>query len=297
MQTPELPDSSTAEVVAAPSEARDNHLETAELVEAARWRYYVLDAPTLSDAEFDTLMRRLEELEERYPELRTPDSPTQRVGGAVSTSFTPVAHLEQMMSLDNAFSAGELEEWVARLAREGVDAAEFLCELKVDGLAINLLYDDGRLVRAATRGDGRTGEDVTLNVRTIETIPDKLAGTRKYPVPARVEVRGEVYLPVAAFEKLNEAMVEAGKPPFANPRNAAAGSLRQKNPRITATRPLAVVCHGIGFREGFAPTRQSEAYAALKVWGLPVSDRAKVVTDLADVDEFIAYYGEHRHDV
>ena len=296
-ETPELPDLSAVEVQAAPSEAREEHLETAELVEEARWRYYIKDAPSMSDAEFDTLMRRLEELEERYPELRTPDSPTQKVGGAVSTLFTPVDHLEQMMSLDNAFSAGDLEAWAARLAREGVDDAEFLCELKVDGLAINLLYDDGRLVRAATRGDGRTGEDVTPNVRTIDNIPDKLTGTKKYPLPARVEVRGEVFLPVEAFEKLNETMVDAGKPPFANPRNAAAGSLRQKDPRVSATRPLAVVCHGLGFREGFWPTSQSESYAALKAWGLPVSDRAKVVPDLADVVDFIAFYGEHRHDV
>jgi DNA ligase (NAD+) len=296
-QTPELPETSGATVEAAPPEAREEHLEVAEQVEDARWRYYVRDAPTMSDAEFDKLMRRLEELEERYPDLRTPDSPTQKVGGAVSTEFTPVAHLEQMMSLDNAFSAEELQSWKARLDREGAEKAEFLCELKVDGLAINLLYDDGRLVRAATRGDGRTGEDVTPNVRTIDNIPHKLSGTSEHPVPARVEVRGEVFLPVEAFEKLNESMVEKGKPPFANPRNAAAGSLRQKDPRVTATRPLAMVCHGTGLREGFEPKRQSESYAALAAWGLPVSDRAKVVPDLSAVDEFIAYYGEHRHDV
>ena len=296
-QTPELPETSGATVEAAPPEAREEHLEVAEQVEDARWRYYVRDAPTMSDAEFDKLMRRLEELEERYPDLRTPDSPTQKVGGAVSTEFTPVAHLEQMMSLDNAFSAEELQSWKARLDREGAEKAEFLCELKVDGLAINLLYDDGRLVRAATRGDGRTGEDVTPNVRTIDNIPHKLSGTSEHPVPARVEIRGEVFLPVEAFEKLNESMVEKGKPPFANPRNAAAGSLRQKDPRVTATRPLAMVCHGTGLREGFEPKRQSESYAALAAWGLPVSDRAMVVPDLSAVDEFIAYYGEHRHDV
>ncbi|HJR38892.1 MAG TPA: NAD-dependent DNA ligase LigA [Nocardioidaceae bacterium] len=296
-QTPELPETSGATVEAAPPEAREEHLEIAERVEEARWRYYVKDAPTMSDAEFDALMRRLEELEDRYPDLRTPDSPTQKVGGAVSTEFTPVDHLEQMMSLDNAFSAEDLQSWKARLDREGVQGAEFLCELKVDGLAINLLYEDGRLVRGATRGDGRTGEDVTPNVRTIDNVPHKLTGTEEYPVPARVEVRGEVFLPVAAFEKLNEDMVEAGKSPFANPRNAAAGSLRQKDPRVTATRPLAMVCHGLGYREGFQPERQSESYAALDAWGLPVSERAKVVPDLQAVDEFIAYYGEHRHDV
>ncbi|MGH3508885.1 MAG: NAD-dependent DNA ligase LigA [Nocardioidaceae bacterium] len=285
-----------AQPESAPADAREDHATLAERVEQARWRYYVLDAPTLSDTEFDKAMRRLEELEERWPDLRTPDSPTQKVGGAVSTEFTPVAHLEPMMSLDNAFSGDEVAAWAARIAREGA-AAEFLCELKVDGLAINLLYDKGRLVRAATRGDGRTGEDVTPNVRTIANIPDRLTGTEDHPVPERVEVRGEVFLPVAAFEELNETMVAAGRAPFANPRNAAAGSLRQKDPRVTATRPLAMVCHGIGARVGFEPDRQSAAYAALRVWGLPVSERVKVVPDLAGVSDYIAFYGEHRHDV
>jgi DNA ligase (NAD+) len=296
-QIPEVADESGDTVAQAPPEAREEHRDLAEQVEEARWRYYVKDAPTISDAEFDALMRRLQELEESYPELRTPDSPTQKVGGAVSTEFTPVDHLEQMMSLDNAFSADELEGWKARLEREGVSDADFLCELKVDGLAINLLYEDGRLTRAATRGDGRTGEDVTPNVRTIDNVPHRLTGTEEYPVPELVEVRGEVYLPVAAFERLNETMVEAGKPPFSNPRNAAAGSLRQKDPRVTASRPLAMVCHGLGARRGFEPKRQSESYAALRAWGLPTSDRAKVLKNLDEVDEFIAYYGEHRHDV
>jgi DNA ligase (NAD+) len=296
-ESAEIPESSDAVVAAAPPEAREEHQEVAEQVEEARWRYYVKDAPTISDAEFDALMRRLEELEDTYPELRTPDSPTQKVGGAVSTEFTAVDHLERMLSLDNAFSAEELQAWGARLAREGADGAEFLCELKVDGLAVNLLYEDGRLVRGATRGDGRTGEDVTPNVRTIDNVPHRLQPSEDYPVPARVEVRGEVFLPVEAFEKLNETMVGTGRGPFANPRNAAAGSLRQKDPRVTASRPLAMVCHGLGFREGFAPERQSESYAALAAWGLPVSDRAKVLPDLKAVEEFIAYYGEHRHDV
>ena len=293
----EIPESAGAEVEAAPPEAREEHQTLAEEVEEARWRYYVLDAPTLSDAEFDARMRRLEELEEQYHDLRTPDSPTQKVGGAVSTDFAPVEHLERMMSLDNAFSTEELAAWAARIVREEITDAEFLCELKVDGLAINLLYEDGRLVRAATRGDGRVGEDVTPNVRTIDNIPHRLSGTEEHPAPARVEVRGEVFLPVEAFGELNAAMVEQGKPPFANPRNAAAGSLRQKDPRVTATRPLAMVCHGLGVREGFEPTRQSESYAALAAWGLPVSDRAKVLPDLDAVGEFIAHYGEHRHDV
>ena len=288
-------DASTTEP--APDEAREEHAQLAEEVEAARWRYYVLDSPTLDDADFDRRMRRLEELEEAHPELRTPDSPTQKVGGAVSTEFTPVDHLQRMESLDNAFSLEELEAWHARLARDGVEAPPLLCELKVDGLAINLLYEDGRLVRALTRGDGRTGEDVTPNVRTIEAVPDRLAGTEEFPVPALVEVRDEVFLPTEAFERLNESMTEAGKPVFANPRNAAAGSLRQKDPRVTATRALGMVCHGLGAREGFEPASQSQAYSALRAWGLPTSDRAKVVPSLAEVEDFIAHYGEHRHDV
>ena len=279
------------------AELRQEHRTIAEQVEDARWRYYVRDDPTLSDAEFDRLMRRLEELEEEVPDLRTPDSPTQKVGGAVSTEFTAVDHLERMESLDNAFSYEELETWSARLARDGIEDPDFLCELKVDGLAINLLYEDGRLVRALTRGDGRTGEDVTPNVKTIDSIPHRLAANDEFPVPSLLEVRGEVFLPVQAFERLNEAMVDAGKPMFANPRNAAAGSLRQKDPKVTATRALGMVCHGIGARKGFVPKAQSEAYAALKAWGLPTSNRVKVVKGLKPVEEFVEHYGEHRHDV
>ena len=211
--------------------------------------------------------------------------------------FTAVDHLRPMESLDNAFSYEELESWYARLARDGVDAPALLCELKVDGLAINLLYEDGRLVRALTRGDGRTGEDVTPNVRTIDSVPHRLTGTDEHPVPARVEVRGEVFLPVAAFERLNEQMADAGKPVFANPRNAAAGSLRQKDPRVTATRALDMVCHGIGAREGFEPASQSGAYDALAAWGLPVSDQVRVVATLREVEAYIEHAGEHRHTI
>mgnify|MGYP000630899122 FL=1 len=281
----------------APDAAREEHKRLVEEVEEARWRYYVLDDPSIDDADFDARMRRLEELEVAHPGLRTPDSPTQTVGGAVSTEFTPVDHLQRMESLDNAFSLEELEAWHARLVRDGVESPALLCELKVDGLAINLLYEDGRLVRALTRGDGSTGEDVTPNVKTIDSVPHRLTGTDEFPVPALVEVRGEVFLPTEAFERLNESMTEAGKPVFANPRNAAAGSLRQKDPRVTATRALGMVCHGLGAREGFEPAAQSEAYAALQAWGLPTSDRAKVLGSLAEVEEFITYYGEHRHDV
>jgi DNA ligase (NAD+) len=277
--------------------ASNEHQSLTEQVEEARFRYYVLDQPTLSDADFDRRMRRLEELEEQFPQLRTPDSPTQKVGGAVSTEFTAVDHLQRMESLDNAFTFEELETWQARLARDGVERPALLCELKVDGLAINLLYERGRLVRALTRGDGRTGEDVTPNVKTIDSIPHVLTGTEEFPVPDLVEVRGEVFLPTEAFENLNTAMVDAGKPMFANPRNAAAGSLRQKDPRVTATRALGMVCHGVGARKGFEPTAQSASYSAMRAWGLPTSDRVRVVPDLEGVLEFIEYYGEHRHDV
>lgn len=278
-------------------EQKTEHQELAEQIEDARYRYYVLDDPTLSDAEFDQLWRRINELEEQFPELRTPDSPTQKVGGTFSTEFTAVDHLQRMESLDNAFSFEELAGWHARIAKDGAAQAELLCELKVDGLAINLLYEKGRLVRALTRGDGRTGEDVTPNVRTIKSIPHRLTGTDEFPVPDLVEVRGEVFLSNEAFDKLNASLVDAGKPMFANPRNSAAGSLRQKDPRVTATRELGMVCHGIGAREGFQPVAQSHAYDALKAWGLPTSDRVKVLKTLAEVEEFISYFGEHRHDV
>ncbi|KQZ67598.1 NAD-dependent DNA ligase LigA [Nocardioides sp. Root151] len=288
---------SSSEVSSATPEARDRHRLLSEQVEDARWRYYVLDDPTLSDADFDVRLRELEALEDEFPELRTPDSPTQKVGGAVSTEFTAVDHLQRMESLDNAFSYDELEAWHARLVRDGVEKPALLCELKVDGLAINILYEKGRLVRALTRGDGRTGEDVTPNVKTIDSIPHRLTGTDEFPVPDLVEVRGEVFLPVEAFERLNDAMRDQGKPPFANPRNAAAGSLRQKNPKVTATRALGMVCHGIGAREGFSPTAQSQAYDALKAWGLPTSPRVRVLPDLKAVRSFIEEYGEHRHEV
>lgn len=278
-------------------EAREEHARVSEEIEEARWRYYVLDDPTLSDADFDQRMRRLEALEEEFPELQTPDSPTQKVGGAVSTEFTAVDHLQRMESLDNAFSDEELEAWYARLGREGIEAPALLCELKVDGLAINLLYEDGRLVRALTRGDGRTGEDVTPNVRTIESVPARLHASDEFPVPRLVEVRGEVFLPVEAFERLNASLLEAGKQQFANPRNSAAGSLRQKDPRVTATRALGMVCHGLGKREGFEPKAQSHSYEALAAWGLPVSDQVRVVSTLAEVKAYVENAGEHRHSI
>ncbi|MCU7723581.1 NAD-dependent DNA ligase LigA [Actinoplanes sp. KI2] len=276
------------------SEVSTRHAELADEVRGHQYRYYVLDAPTVSDAEFDKLLRELEALEEEYPALRTPDSPTQNVGGTFSTTFTPVQHAERMLSLDNVFDEQELAAWAERTVRDAGGPVEFICELKVDGLAINLTYEKGRLVRGATRGDGRTGEDVTSNVRTIREIPERLDDDNP---PDLLEVRGEIYFPVSAFADLNASLVEQGKAPFANPRNAAAGSLRQKDPRITASRGLRMVVHGIGARVGFTPTSQSHAYEALHSWGLPTSGRWKLVDDLAGVHDYIAYYGEHRHDV
>jgi DNA ligase (NAD+) len=278
-----------------PPEAKERHATLSTELEEHQYRYHVLDAPTIGDGEYDALMRELVSLEDRYPGLRTPDSPSQRVGGAYSTLFEPVAHLERMMSLDNSFTDEELAAWVERIEREvGSKTTEYLCELKIDGLAVSLTYERGRLVRGATRGDGRTGEDVTLNLRTIADVPERLNGTN---VPALIEVRGEVYFTVDAFTVVNDGLMAQGKAPFANPRNAAAGSLRQKDPRITASRALRLTVHGVGAREGFTARRQSEAYEQLQAWGLPTSNRWKVVPGLAGIREYIAYYEKHRHDV
>ena len=281
-----------------PVDVRHEWTELAEEVRGHQFSYHVKDAPTISDGEYDALIRRLNALEDRYAELRTPDSPTQQVGAAFSTDFAAVEHLERMLSLDNAFSAAEIAAWAARVERDvgskGGAAHHLLCELKIDGLAINLLYERGLLVRAATRGDGRTGEDVTNNVRTIVGIPRRLAGSDH---PENIEIRGEVFFPVEAFAELNASLVGAGKPPFANPRNAAAGSLRQKDPRVTASRPLRMLVHGIGAHEGFSIERQSQSYDVLRSWGLPVSTHYKVFDDVTAVQAYIDYYGEHRHSV
>ena len=317
----------------APADARRRHADLSLDITEADHRYYVLDSPTISDIDYDTKMRELRALEEQYPDLRTPDSPTQTVHGNISTLFTPVEHLERLLSLDNVFTDEDLGGWADRAARLG-GADPYLCELKIDGLAIDLVYRDGALVKAATRGDGRTGEDVTPNIRTISSIPARLAGDGW---PAVLEVRGEVFMPVEAFGKLNESLLDAGKAAFANPRNSAAGSLRQKDPRITASRALDAIVHGIGRVEGYAdpasrgiagqdgsdgisgpageagitgtakgpgeeghlegaPDTQSGWYERLRGWGLPVSGLYKVVPDMAGVREYIAYYAEHRHD-
>ena len=280
------------------AEASQRHADLSERVNEARWRYYVLDAPTVSDGEFDALMRQLIELEDAFPSLRTPDSPTQQVGSPPSTTFAPVEHLQRLMSLDNAFSREELDRWAQRAIRElgekRLAQSGYLCELKVDGLAIDLVYQRGRLIRAATRGDGRVGEDVTANVKTIKVIPHRLSGT---DVPETLEVRGEVYFAVTDFAALNESLVLSGKAPFANPRNAAAGSLRQKDPKVTASRNLGFVSHGIGVLQGFTADRLSDAYDAMDRWGLPVSPHRKLARNLAEVWERVEYFGEHRHSV
>ncbi len=278
------------------TQARERHARLAAEVADHQFRYYVLDAPIVSDGQFDTLWRELLELEEQHPELVTPDSPTQKVGGRFSTDFTPHDHLERMLSLDNAFSPDELRAWAERVTRD-VGEVSYLCELKIDGLAVNLLYENGVLTRALTRGDGRTGEDITLNMRTLDEVPERLTGTAAFPVPSLIEVRGEVYFRLADFAALNASLVEAGKPPFANPRNTAAGSLRQKDPRITASRHLRLICHGFGKRVGFDLVRQSEAYSALRAWGLPVSDRTVVLRSVDEIVAHVGYWGEHRHDI
>jgi DNA ligase (NAD+) len=279
-------------------EVRRRWQELAEEVREHQFRYYVKDAPIVSDAEFDELLKELTELEDRYPELRVPDSPTQLVGGAgFATDFGEAEHLERMLSLDNVFAPEELQAWAHRVENEIGRTPDYLCELKIDGVALSLVYRDGRLIRAATRGDGRVGEDVTLNARTIDEIPETLRATKEHPVPAVLEVRGEVFFRVTDFENLNANLVEEGKAPFANPRNSAAGSLRQKNPAVTAKRRLRMICHGIGHAEGFRPQTLHGAYSALKAWGLPVSEHTTRVKGIAAVEERIAYWGEHRHDV
>jgi DNA ligase (NAD+) len=289
---------SSAEADPVAPEVRRLWRELADEVREHQFRYYVRDAPIISDADFDQLLRRLATLEDEHPELRTPDSPTQLVGGAgFATDFTSARHLERMLSLDNVFSTEEFDVWAARIHAEVGDDVPFLCELKIDGVALSLVYRGGRLVRAATRGDGRTGEDVTLNARTIDDVPERLTASDKYPVPDVLEVRGEVFFRLADFEALNAALVEDGKAPFANPRNSAAGSLRQKDPAVTARRRLRMICHGLGHIEGYRPATLHDAYLALGAWGLPVSEHTTRVENAAGALERIAYWGEHRHDV
>jgi DNA ligase (NAD+) len=285
------------ELTPATAEQKQQWDELAEEVRGHQFRYYVRDAPVISDGQFDDLLKRLQAMEEDHPDLRTPDSPTQLVGGGFETDFTAVDHLERMLSLDNVFDADELRAWVRRVEVEAGENLHYLCEVKIDGVALNLIYENGRLVRAATRGDGRTGEDVTLNARTIDDIPERLAATEEFPVPTLLEVRGEVFFRLEDFQALNASLVEQGKPPFANPRNSAAGSLRQKNPAVTSRRRLGMICHGFGRMEGFDPPAQSVAYDALAAWGLPVSTHTVLVQGVDAVVERMEYWGEHRHAV
>ncbi|MFN2536607.1 MAG: NAD-dependent DNA ligase LigA, partial [Mycobacteriales bacterium] len=257
----------------APVDVRERAAELARTIEELAFQYYVLAQPTVADGEYDALVRELQAIEEAYPELRTPDSPTQKVLETWSTDFTPVDHLERLMSLDNVFTAEELRAWAVRTEREG--KPRYLCELKIDGLAVALVYRNGVLERGATRGDGRTGEDITPNVRTLRTVPKRLVGD----FPPLLEVRGEVFMASDDFLELNARLVAAGKTPFANPRNGAAGSLRQKDPKVTAGRPLSLTLHGIGAVEGWQPASQSEAYRKLAEWGLPTSKRFEVFDD------------------
>ncbi|WP_084105543.1 NAD-dependent DNA ligase LigA [Demequina sp. NBRC 110056] len=292
-----------SETSASPSPSADpraRHQDLVQQVEEHRARYYGDDAPTISDAAYDALERELRDLEEAHPELVEPDSPTQLVGSARGeTGFASVQHRERMMSLDNAFSLEDVAAWLARIGREAGDH-QIVCEPKIDGLSISLTYERGELVRGVTRGDGTTGEDVTDNVRTIAGLPFTLAGDH---VPELVEIRGEVYLPVEAFERLNEALLAEGKAPYANPRNTAAGSLRQKDPSVTATRPLAVTTYALGALEwGDREPHprigsQSGIYEVLAEWGLPVSAFSTVLRGLEPIEEYLSDLEAKRHDL
>ena len=275
----------------------DRYHQLIQEVDDARAAYYDRDAPVLSDAEYDKLYRELEDFEAQYPQYRSADSPTTQVGGAASEAFAPVEHLQQMTSLDDVFSLEELAGWETRMANDtGRSDLDMLTEVKIDGLAVNLLYENGVLNRAATRGDGWVGEDVTANVRTISCIPHRLKGL----VPTRVEIRGEVYFPTKDFESLNAERVRTGEAPFVNARNAAAGSLRQKDPKKTAERPLAMLAHGIGFVEagdsGFTePDTLSGWFECLKNWGMPVSPHTKLLRGREAIEKRIGELGAQRH--
>lgn len=267
--------------------ARLRVAELVDLINRHRAAYYQGDTVLIADAEYDKLMLELQTLEAEHPELITGDSPTQTVGGEVSQTFAPVTHLERMMSLDNVFSEEELDAWLLK-----TEGGPYLCELKIDGLAINLRYKKGRLVSAATRGDGSVGEDVTRNVLTIAGIPHQLNGNS---IPADVEIRGEIFFSLADFAKLNQSLIDEGKAPFANPRNSASGSLRQKDASVTASRPLRMVVHGVGGWQLTGEQSQSSLYAQLREWGMPTSTNYKVVSDAKEVKKYIAAFEAKRH--
>ncbi|MDQ3981333.1 MAG: NAD-dependent DNA ligase LigA [Actinomycetota bacterium] len=279
--------------MATKKQAEKRIAELREAIDYHSYRYHVLDDPEIADVEYDALNRELIELEETFPELVTPDSPTQRIGAPPSDLFAPVLHRTAMMSLDNCFSLEELQAWGKRVER-GIGAADgFVVEQKMDGVAVNLIYEDGILVKGATRGDGRTGEDITGNLKTIAAVPLRLRGD----APKILEVRGEVYMTTADFAKLNERLGEKEGKVFANPRNAAAGSLRQKDPKVTARRKLSLVCHGIGYAEGRRFKAHSEALETLRELGLRTNVKNRRVDDLDEVYEYCTHWQEHRHDV
>ena len=271
--------------------------ELRQLIAHHNLRYHQLDDPEISDAEFDALVRELRAVEEAHPDLQTPTSPTQQVGAAPSVQFAPVRHRTPMMSLDNAFSFEELLAWGKRMERYISGGVDFVCELKIDGVAISLLYEDGRYVRAATRGDGTVGEDVTGNVRTIAAVPERLSSPTGQS-PSVIEVRGEVYMPVPAFEELNRRQAEAGLRTFANPRNSAAGSLRQKDPSITASRELSFWTYQAGAMDGGPRlSAHHETLEYLAAAGLPVNPEVRVLGSLEEVNDFCRHWLEHRHDL
>ena len=298
--------------------------ELVDLVNQARTAYYQHDQPTLSDEEYDRLFRELVELEAAWPQLATADSPTQSVGGQPAGMFAPVEHLQRMYSLDNVFDDAELDAWLGRVEAGLGSVPPLLCELKIDGLAVDAVYREGRLHSLATRGDGVTGEDVTFNAQFIPGIPQRLSPRKGVKAPALLEVRGEVFFPVAAFERLNEEQLSLGLTAFANPRNAAAGSLRQRVDRrqqdlalaesaasaskverlraevqrsIDRLGQLQLIVHGIGAVDGVQIARQSQGYELLAALGLPTSERARVLVSVTDVRGYVAHYGEHRHDI
>ncbi|MGH2755558.1 MAG: NAD-dependent DNA ligase LigA, partial [Actinomycetota bacterium] len=276
------------------SQAKKRVAELRESIDHHAYRYHVLDDPEIADVEYDALIQELLALEGEFPELVTSDSPTQRVGAPPSDLFAPVAHRSQMMSLDNVFSLDELQAWGARAVRAlGGNVDGFVTEQKMDGVAVNLIYEDGVLVKGATRGDGRTGEDITANLKTVPAVPLRLRG--KYP--KILEARGEVYMNVADFEKLNETLGEEIGRTFANPRNAAAGSLRQKDPSVTATRALSLICHGVGYVEGMRLRSHWESLEMLRDIGLRTNTNSKRLETLDEVYDYCAYWQEHRHDV
>ena len=276
--------------------ARDRHDELVRVIQDARYRYYVLSDPSMPDSQFDELYRELEALESAHPDLVRPDSPTQQVGAPRDTAFPEFRHPEPMLSLDNAFSREELDDWAARVRRglEPDEPSGWTCELKIDGVAINLVYRDGVLATGATRGDGTVGEEVTPQLLTIDAVPYRLAVDDP---PALVEIRGEVYYPLADFEAMNAARIEAGEPAFMNPRNAASGALRQKDPRKVAERPLTLWVHGLGATDGISFTTHAGFLHWAEDAGLPTAPQTATFDTVDEVWDFVERWTAARHDV